>query len=273
MIGLVQSGRQGMADRYADLPLLGAFVAIVWLAADGLERWKLSPALAGAGFACILLPLAFLTHQQISFWKDSETLFSHAVQMTSRNGTAENNLGAALMEKGDASAAFPHFQAAVQYAPDLGSAHYNLAVILHRQNQLPEAAAEYRLAIAYAEDAEEAAQAHNNLGALYLGLNNMTLAKAEFDKAISLNPNEVNSYLARGTIEFSSGKLDDAIADFTQVNARASSPLAFYWLGRAEQAKGDFARAKMAYLSALQLAPNMREARAQLESLRTLAEQ
>src|SRR5208282_2426422 len=103
------------------------------------------------------------------------------------------------------AAAFPHFQAAVQYAPDLGSAHYNLALLLHRQNQLKEAANQYHLAIAYAGDAQEAAQAHNNLGVLYLGLNNLTVAKTEFDKAISLNPNEVNSYLARGTVEYQLG--------------------------------------------------------------------
>jgi protein O-mannosyl-transferase len=273
MIGLLQSGRQGMADRYEDLPLLGIFIAAVWLVAATIGQRKLNPALAGAGFAAIVLPLMFLTHRQIGYWKDSETLFSHAVQATTHNGIAENNLGAAFVEKNELAAAFPHFQAAVQYAPDLGSAHYNLALLLHRQNQLKEAANQYRLAIAYAGDAQEAAQAHNNLGVLYLGLNNLTVAKAEFDKAISLNPNEVNSYLARGTVEYQLGKLDDAIADFTQASSRARLPVALYWLGRAEEAKGDFARAKGAYQAALQMAPGMQEARAQLESLKTLTGQ
>jgi Tfp pilus assembly protein PilF len=273
MIGLIQSGRQGMGDRYAFLPLLGVFVSVVWLAAEGATEWKLSPAVAGVGFAVVLLPLLFLAHRQIGYWKDSETLFTHALQVTTHNGIAENNMGAALMEKGDVAEAFPHFQAAVQYAPDLGSAHYNLGVVLHRRNELPDAAAQYRLAIADAGDAAEAAQAHNNLGVLYLGLNNFTIAKAELDKAIALNPGEVNSYIARGTIEFQGGKMDDAVADFTQACTRAPSPAAFYWLGRAEAAKGDFPRAKQAFQAALQLAPGLKEAQAQLDSLKTLTGQ
>jgi protein O-mannosyl-transferase len=270
MIGLIQSGRQGMADRYEDLPLLGVFIAIVWLVADALVDRRLSPAMATAGFLAILVPLVLLTHRQIQYWKDSEALFTHAVQVTARNGIAENNLGAAYVEKGQPAAAFPHFLAAAQYAPDLGSAHYNLGVLLQRQGQLPEAAEQYRLAIAHAGDPEEAAKAHNNLGVVYLSVNNLTVAKTEFDKAILLDPNQVNSYLARGTVEFRLGKMDEAIVDFTQAASRARSPLAFYWLGRAEEAKGDFARAKGAYHAALQLAPGMQDARTQLESLQTL---
>ena len=274
MIGLVQAGRQGMADRYAQLPLIGIFVAVVWLVADAMDRRsELSPAVAAAGFAAVLVTLMFVTHRQIAYWKDSEALFTHALQVTTHNGTAENNLGVAFMEKGDLATAFPHFLAAVQFSPDLGSAHYNLGVLLQRSGQLPDAVTQYRLAISHAGDPGEAAQAHNNLGVLYLGLNNLTVAKAEFDKAISLNPNELNSYIARGTVEFRLGKLDDAIADFLQAGSRARSPLAFYWLGRAEEAKGDFAHAKGAYMAALQMDPSMREARTQLESLQALTGQ
>jgi len=166
--------------------------------------------------------------------------------------------------------ALPHFVAVVQYAPDLGNAHYNLGVALHRQNQLSKAAIQYKLAIEHAGDAAEAAQAHNNLGVLYLALNHLSVAKAELDQAIARNPDEVNSYTARGTIEFQPGKLDEAIADFSEANKRAGSPLALYWLGRAEAAKGDFRSAKAAYQAALQMASGMTVARTRWESLKTL---
>jgi tetratricopeptide (TPR) repeat protein len=268
-IGLLQSGRQGMADRYAGLPLLGVFVAVVWLVAEQVQEWKLNPAAVAAGFAALMLPLILLTHSQIGYWKDSETLFSHALQVTTHNGIAENSLGAALMEKGEAAAAFPHFQAAVLYAPDLGDAYYNMGVLLHRQNQFPEAAIQYRLAIVHAEDAAEAAQAHYNLAVLYMisGVNNLVVAKTELDQSIALNPDEANGYIARGTIESQWGQFDDAISDFTQANLRAPSPFAFYALGLAEETKGDLPRAKAAYQAALQIAPSMQEARRQLESL------
>ena len=63
------------------------------------------------------------------------------------------------------------------------------------------------------------------------------------------------------------GQFDSAINDYTQANLRALSPFAFYSLGLAEEAKGDLTRAKTAYQAALQMAPNMQEARRQLESL------
>jgi protein O-mannosyl-transferase len=274
MIGLVQAGRQGMADRYAQLPLIGIFIAVVWLVADAMDRRpQLSPAVRAAGLAVVLFPLMFVTQRQIGYWKDSETLFTHALQVTTHNGTAEDNLGVAFMEKGDLAAAIPHFLAAVQFSPDLGSAHYNLGVLLQRSGQLPDAVTQYRSAISHAGDPAEAARAHNNLGVLYLSLNNLVVAKAEFDKAISLNPNELNSYIARGTVEFRLGKFDDAIADFLQASSRARSPLAFYWLGRAEEAKGDFAHAKGAYMAALQMDPRLSEARTQLQSLQALTGQ
>jgi tetratricopeptide (TPR) repeat protein len=245
------------------------FVAVVWLVAEQVQEWKLNPAAVAAGFAALMLPLILLTHSQIGYWKDSETLFSHALQVTTHNGIAENSLGAALMEKGEAAAAFPHFQAAVLYAPDLGDAYYNMGVLLHRQNQFPEAAIQYRLAIVHAEDAAEAAQAHYNLAVLYMisGVNNLVVAKTELDQSIALNPDEANGYIARGTIESQWGQFDDAISDFTQANLRAPSPFAFYALGLAEETKGDLPRAKAAYQAALQIAPSMQEARRQLESL------
>jgi tetratricopeptide (TPR) repeat protein len=275
-IGLVQAGRQGMADRYAQLPLIGIFVALVWFVVDaivGKSNRKILLTIAVAIFAAILLSLAGVAHRQIAHWEDSETLFTHALQVTTLNGTAENNLGVALMEKGNIAGAFPHFLAAVQYSPDLGNAHYNFGVLLQRQGNLPDAANEYRLAIAHAGGVQESAQAHNNLGVIYLSLNNLPVAMTEFTQALALNPNEVNSYVARGTAQFRLGKFDDAIADFTQAASRSRSPLALYWLGRAEEAKGDFPRAKGAYQAALQLNPNMLEARRQLESLRALTGQ
>jgi len=270
MIGMIQSGRQGMADRHAELPLIGIFVAVVWLVADEVELRKFQPAAAAAAAAVVILPLAFLTHRQIAYWKDSEALFHHDLEVTSHNGIAEVNYGAALMERGDASEALPHFLAAVQYAPDLGSAHYNLGVILQRQNQLTEAAAQYRLALAYAASSTEAAQAHNNLGVLYLSQNNFVEAKTELDKALALNPWEVNSYLARGSIEFQTGKLDEALSDFLQAYQRSPTPLAAYWVGRCAEAKGDLPRAAHAYLVALQMAPGMTEAQKRLDALKTL---
>jgi protein O-mannosyl-transferase len=267
MIGLIQSGRQGMGDRYAYLPLIGIFIAVVWLFSDLAKERRWNPQILAAGFLIALLPFVYLTRKQIGYWHNSITLFTHALEVTSHNGIAENNLGAALVENGQPQAALPHFLAAIQFAPDLASAHYNLGVLFQQQNQLIEAAAQYRQAIAASSDPVEASQAHNNLGVLYLGLQNFPIAIAELNTAISLNPAKQNSYIARGTAEFQSSNFVAATADFSHAAGLAPSPLALFWLGRSYEVTHDLDRAAGAYQAALQLAPNFVDARARLEAL------
>jgi len=267
MIGILQSGRQAMGDRHASLPMIGLLIAVTWLVGDWIEARKSSPVPVGAIAAAAVLVLAMMSHRQLGYWRNSETLFRHALEVTVRNGTAENNLGAALMGNGENTEALRHFRAAVQYSPDLGNAHYNLAVALHRGNQLAPAAEQYRLAIALAASTTDAAHAHNNLAVLYLQSNSLVAAKAEFDQAIALNSAELNSYLGRGQVELQLGQTDAALADFEFVSSRVASPLALYCLGRAEEAKGNLAKAIAAYQAALQLAPAMTDARSQLDKL------
>ncbi len=207
--------------------------------------------------------------RQIGYWRDSYTLFGHALQVTQNNGIAENNFGSALMEMGQPQMAAPHFEAAVRLIPELASAHYNLGVVLQTQNRAEEAARQYQLAISTAADPIEAAQAHNNLGIMYLQANDAARAMSELSAAIALNPNEMNSYIGRGMIELKSWNLDGAIADFSRATEIAPSPLACYWLGRALETKGDSRRAASAYAAALQMSPGMTAARTRLAALQS----
>jgi len=268
MIGFIQSGRQGMADRYMQLPMLGMLVAVIWSLADGVARARLSRNLVAASFAIVAAPYALITHAQIAHWRDSIALFTHALEVTRNNGFAENDLGSALLETGQVQLAEPHFRAAARINPDLATAHYNLAVTLHRQNHLDEAVHEYRRSIPLFSDPLEAAQAHNNLGILYLSLQNNSDAVKELTAAITLNPAEQNSYIGRGTIELQSFNIDAAIADFARAAQIAPSPVACFWLGRALETKGDFLRAASAYREALRLAPQMNDAKVRLDALR-----
>jgi protein O-mannosyl-transferase len=268
MIGMVQSGRQGMADRYMYIPLMGLVIAAVWLLGDWAGRVQWKAMLLTAVFALVVSCCVYLTRVQISYWHDSYSLFTHALQVTKNNGMAENNLGSALMEMGQAPLAGQHFEAAVRLIPELASAHYNLARVLQSENQTEKAAHEYQLAIATSSDPLEAAQAHNNLGVLYMRLNNFTAALKELNAAIALNPNEQNSHIGRGMIELQFWNLDAAIADFSQATAIAPSPLASFWLGRGLETKGDSRGAARAYEAALQMAPGFDEARARLKTLR-----
>jgi tetratricopeptide (TPR) repeat protein len=268
MIGIVQSGRQGMAGRFMYIPMLGLLIAIVWLVGDWASRLRAQQGVALAAFVVLVIPYVYQTRKQIGHWHDSVSLFSYTLQSTDHNGIAEENMGAALVESGQPELAEAHFEAAVRLIPELASAHYNLGFLLQRQNRAEQAAREYRQAIALSTDPMEAAQAHNNLGILYLMSKNYTAALPELSAAIALNPSEQNSYIGRGTIELESWNYAAAAADFARAAEISPSPVACYWLGQALERKGDYAQAANAYSAALQLAPGLTEARNRLAALR-----
>jgi tetratricopeptide (TPR) repeat protein len=264
VIGLIQVGRQAWADRYAYIPLWGLFVIGVWLVSAAASRVALSKIAQGAIALAVLLAYAVTARSQIEYWRDSYTLFAHAVQVTDANPIAEGNLGSALMEMRRPDLAEPHLERAIQLMPTLGTAHYNLGTLLHRQNELDGALREYQLALKYASDNHEAAQTHNNLGVLLNQLGRRDEAMAEFTNAIASNPYEQNSLIGRGMIEYQEGRFDDALQDFVRAAQIAPSPLAFYWRGRVLEEKGQLSGAAEAYRSALKLAPEFGDARVRL---------
>ncbi len=268
MIGFIQTGRQGMADRFMHIPMMGLLVAAVWLIADVATQKHWQKEITLAIFLLAAAPLAALTIKQIGYWKDSLTLMGHTLEVTRNNGFAENNFGVALIERGEPQLAAEHFVAAVRYSPDLASARYNLATLLQRQNQVDEAEKQYRAALALSSDRSEIVQSHNNLGVLYLGENKLDAAQTEFSAAIALDPGAQNSYIGRGTVEMQTMNADAAIPDFARAAQIGPSPLALYWLGRALEQKGDAQQAVRAYTEALRLAPAMAEAQARLNALR-----
>ncbi len=271
MIGIVQSGRQGMADRYMYIPMLGLIVAAVWLLGDWAARLQLKQRFLATSFVILISPYVFVARTQIGYWKDSYTLFTHTLEVTRNNGLAENNLGSALLDRGQVPLAAVHFENAARLIPELASAHYNLGVVLQLQNRADAAAEQYHLALALSFDPLELAQAHNNLGIVYFAAQNYPEALKELNAAIVLNPDEQNSFIGRGKIELQSWNLDAAVADFSRAAEIAPSPLAYFWLGRALETKGDYQRAESAYAVALRLAPGMADARARLEALRAKA--
>jgi len=272
MIGFVQTGRQGMADRFMHIPMMGLLFAVVWFVGDMAAEKKWQKEIAMAIFLLPAVPFAMLTIKQIGYWHDSYTLFAHTLEVTQHNGMAENNFGVALVARGEQELAAQHFAAAVRYSPDLASGHYNLGIYFQRHNRLDEAEREYRTTLALSTDEREISQSHNNLGILYMSERKYPEALKELDTAIALNPSEQNSYIGRGSIEMQTMNFDAAIADFGKAAQIAPSPLALYWLGRALEAKGETQRAIAAYEAALRQAPGMAEPRARLAALQAKAQ-
>ena len=268
MIGIVQVGRQAMADRYAYLPFVGLFIVAVWGGAELFARFELSAVVQIAISAAVLVGYGSVAFLQVNYWHNSYTLFAHALQVTSRNGIAEDNLGAALMEMGRPDLAQPHFEAAAELIPQLSTAHYNLAVLEQQQNHPDAARREYELALKYSSDPTEIAQSHSNLGFLLIESNDMRGAIEQFNGALQINPDKQNSLLGRGMAEYRQGNLDASIADLSHATQIAPLAQADFWLGRALEDKGQTEAAVTAYDAALRRAPGMAEAKQRLDTLR-----
>ena len=267
MIGIVQVGRQAMADRYAYLPFVGLFIIAVWGCSELLAHLKVSGPAQASIAAAVLVAYACTAFLQINYWRNSYTLFSHAVAVTSRNGIAEVNLGTALVEMGRSDLALGHFQAAADYVPRLATAHYNLGILQQQLNRSDAARCEYELAIKYSSDENETAQSHNNLGSLSLDLNDPQAAIEHFTAALRINPGKQHSLLGRGIAEYRQRNLQAAVADLYRAAQIAPLAQADFWLGRALEDQGQIQAASDAYRLALRLAPGMVDARQRLDAL------
>jgi tetratricopeptide (TPR) repeat protein len=126
--GLIQVGNQAMADRFSYLPAMGLTTAMVW-GLHGLFGRRYSRGLSAVSLAAIL-SLVFLTRIQISYWKDSVHLFSHALEVTENNFIAHLNLAEALRAADQRQEAEVHYRAALGLQPEMDDAHAGLGEAL-----------------------------------------------------------------------------------------------------------------------------------------------
>ena len=139
VIGLVQAGTQAMADRYAYLPTIGLFIAVVWGASALLERLRVPRLAAGLAAIIVLAACATVTRQQLSFWQNDGTLFSHALAVTPDNPVSEVLLGVYLNKVNQPELAARHFRAALALDPNDKTAHIDMGLYYEKIGK-PEAA-------------------------------------------------------------------------------------------------------------------------------------
>jgi hypothetical protein len=139
MIGLVQVGRQAMADRYAYLSFIGLFIMVCWGVAEWSDHLHLRPAWLWAASVVVLLALAVVSHRQIGYWRDSYSLWSRSLQVTGPNDVAESDLGVMLMNEGRLDEALPHLRRAVALKPLSPINNLNLGICEAKHGDLPEA--------------------------------------------------------------------------------------------------------------------------------------
>ncbi|MHB8773383.1 MAG: tetratricopeptide repeat protein [Syntrophales bacterium] len=264
VIGLVQVGVQGMADRYTYVPLIGIFIMAVWGGADLAARRRV-PAAAQASFAAALLAaLTVLTWFQVGTWRDDITLYSHAVRVTAGNDWAEYNLGRSLMASGRDDEALVRFQEAARLQPRYADAFLNIGVIRARQDRLDEAAANFGRALALEPANREALL---NLSLALTRQGKITAAAARLERLRGLNPGDPEAWFLTGVVRVRQEDPSGAEAAYREaIRLRPDYPEAHNNLGILLARQGRLATAIDHFREALRLRPDDREAKRNLET-------
>ena len=190
VIGLVQVGWQGHADRYTYLPQIGLYIAGSWALADLSVSWRHQRVLLSAAALLVIGALSWRAWIQASYWRDSETLFTHALTVTTNNDVAENNLGIIFLQNGQLDEAISRLQAAIDLRPENGPAHDNLAKALLQKGQVEEAMVHYRK---FLEIEPHNVEARNILGTALIQQGHVKEAIEQWQEALAIEPENGNA--------------------------------------------------------------------------------
>jgi tetratricopeptide (TPR) repeat protein len=179
VIGIVQVGFQGMADRYTYVPAIGLMIALVWGLADAVQSINIARTLLPMAGVSVAIAFSFGTARYVRDWQDSVTLFAHARSAWGQPDMwLEQLYGNALFSAGRIDDALKHYQVSCAIQPRTEYCHYNIAHIFSGRGQFHDAVLEYELALRYTANRDmallcltEAAEAQLRLGD-YLGAEN-----------------------------------------------------------------------------------------------------
>jgi tetratricopeptide (TPR) repeat protein len=254
VIQLVQSGEQAMADRFTYIPSLGVMILAIWGTHEltrGLRCQKI--ALSVAGSAAVIICLG-LTRQQLGYWKDSVTLYRHALASTGNNYMAHNNLGVALDKKGLTDEAISQYQQAIRIKPKFVLAHYNLGVVLSEKGLTDEAIREYQECIRHVPND---ALVHINLGNALLAQGRTDEAISQYQEAIRLKPDDFFAHNNLGIALGGKGQIDQAASQFQEaIRLKPDGFEACYNFGNALFKAGRTDEAIRQYREAIRIKPD-----------------
>lgn len=278
MIGLVQVGVQAMADRYAYLPFIGLFIMICWGAADVADRRHIAFAWQAGVSVVILLALAITARRQLDLWSDNNLLWwevvnreTQALQANPNNVVAQDVLAHAYLKLGQVEDAVPHFRAAVAIDPLDPDGNLNLGAYAQRTNNLPAAIEQYKKVLALTalqpkQNAQVRAQAFSNLAFAYRELKDYAQARADFEQAVDINPDDERSWLGIGLMAQKSGDINAAIQAYNNSLQIEPSDFGYLLLAQALDQAGRHEEAEAARRKAAVLSQNLEEAKKTAEN-------
>jgi protein O-mannosyl-transferase len=245
VIGLVQVGLQGHADRYTYFPQVGIFVALCWGVADLARGWPRATIAAASGAA---VALAGVTVGQMQIWQNSDALWNHAHQVVGRCPTVLVNLGECLERKGERARAFAYYQDALQMDPHSSQIRLDLGNAFQSQGKWNEAAEQFREACRLAP---QSPGGYSNLGNILLRQGNVREAREQFEIACQLAPDLGEVFLNLALADYQLGNYDQSAVSYR----------------KALELKPDYVRARIGLGAALVRSGNPKEGLALLSDV------
>jgi len=296
VIGIVQSGGQALADRFTYVPLIGLAVCITWILKYLLARISVHRAIPGLAAVIVLAASATGTSLQASHWKNSKTVFEHAINVTQNNFIAHehlayyfvsrqeinqaiehfkmvlqirpgypsalNGLGLALLEMGKPDEAIQYIDAALKARPDYADALANLGVALAQQGKPQQAVSYLEKAVQLEPDSPTA---HRNLASALAAAGDTEQALIHYQKSLELYSGDPAVYYNLGLLAVNKTDYDGAIGYFNKaVELSPRHIKAQLKLGQILAARGRAEQAIEHFKSALDADPNCAEAHIQL---------
>jgi tetratricopeptide (TPR) repeat protein len=197
VIGLLQAGMQGHADRYTYLPQVGLYLLVAWAVCDLLKSWRYRRELLGISATIALAALGWKAHAQTPYWRDSESLWKHALAVTADNQAALNNLAVLFEERGQLDSAISYYRQSInvqsssghaRHSMGLARAHVSLAGVLLRHGQIDDAIAQTEAAIKLQP---RLADAYAALGNAFLQKRTMSEAIMHYEKSLAIAPQSI----------------------------------------------------------------------------------
>ena len=220
VIGIVEVGLQGHADRYTYLPQVGLYIALIWLIADVSVSIPARKQVLGTVGVITVLALSACSWKQTTYWRNTETLWTQTLAATKNNDVALTDLGNYFMEHGRLDDALSYLQRALDVRSGSEHQHYTLSLaiihatmgeVLGRIGRLDDALDHLRQAVELRPDFPDA---HYNLGAVLFRKGDLDGAIAEWRRALALHPNDpgTNTGLANALVQQS--RYREAVAHY-----------------------------------------------------------
>jgi tetratricopeptide (TPR) repeat protein len=215
--GIAQSGPQLVADRYSYLSclswalLLGGGFARVWIALEGVAARHAQSIAASAAAIGVLAVLGTLTWQQSTVWRDTKTLWLHAIAVAPESSIAHYNLARLYEDQASLEQSLEHYRRAVENNPANADAQYNLARLLAKLGVEGEALGHYQSALRVRPTDVDA---RNNLGLLLARRGETDAALEQFRRTVEIDPHYAKAYFNMGRVLANRKELAPAIDNF-----------------------------------------------------------